>query len=71
MIMPGTEFGRHLVEGLCTISAAYRAPTSSALHEVASKSEDVVAAVFELGAAHPDAHEGVFKIASDGIMRVQ
>jgi hypothetical protein len=33
--------------------------------------EDVVAAVFEL-AAHPDAREGsVFKIASDGIARVQ
>ena len=70
MIMPGTEFGRHAVEGYARYLGMPVADFISSMRSPQSP-EDVVAAVFEL-AAHPDAHEGsVFKIASDGIARVQ
>ncbi len=70
MIMPGTEFGRHAVEGYAKYLGMPIADFISSMRSPQSP-EDVVAAVFEI-AAHPDAHEGsVFKIASDGIARVQ
>jgi NAD(P)-dependent dehydrogenase (short-subunit alcohol dehydrogenase family) len=70
MIMPGTEFGRHAVEGYAKYLGMSAADFISGLKSPQSP-EDVVAAVFEL-AAHPDIREGsVFKIASDGIARIQ
>jgi NAD(P)-dependent dehydrogenase (short-subunit alcohol dehydrogenase family) len=70
MIMPGTEFGRHAVEGYARYLGMPIADFISSMRSPQSP-EDVVAAAFEL-ALHPDAHEGsVFKVASDGIARIQ
>jgi NAD(P)-dependent dehydrogenase (short-subunit alcohol dehydrogenase family) len=69
MIMPGTEFGRHAVEGYAEYLGISVADFVNSMKSPQTP-EDVVAAVFEL-AAHPDAWEGsVFKVSSDGIERV-
>jgi hypothetical protein len=70
MIMPGTEFGRHAVEGYAKYLGMSAAEFVGSMKSPQTP-EDVVAAVFEL-AARPDAWEGsVFKVSSDGIARVQ
>jgi NAD(P)-dependent dehydrogenase (short-subunit alcohol dehydrogenase family) len=70
MIMPDTDFGRHAVEAYARYLGMPIADFISSIRSPQSP-EEVVAAVFEL-AAHPDTHEGsVFKIASDGITRIQ
>jgi NAD(P)-dependent dehydrogenase (short-subunit alcohol dehydrogenase family) len=69
MIMPGTEFGGHAVEGYAEYLGISVADFVNSMKSPQTP-EDVVAAVFEL-AAHPDAWEGsVFKVSSDGIERV-
>jgi NAD(P)-dependent dehydrogenase (short-subunit alcohol dehydrogenase family) len=69
MIMPGTDFGRHAVEGYAQYLGMSVADFINSMTSPQTP-EDVVAAVFEL-AARPNAWEGtVFKIDSDGIARV-
>jgi NAD(P)-dependent dehydrogenase (short-subunit alcohol dehydrogenase family) len=70
MIMPGTEFGRHAVEGYAGYLGIPVADFISSLKSPQTP-EDVVAAIFEF-AVDPDAREGsVFKVSSEGIASVQ
>jgi NAD(P)-dependent dehydrogenase (short-subunit alcohol dehydrogenase family) len=69
-IMPGTDFGRQAAEGYAEYLGMSVADFITSMKSPQTP-EDVVAAIFEL-AAHPDAWEGcVFKIAGNGIARVQ
>jgi len=70
MIMPGTEFGRHAIEGY----AQYLGMSSSDFVESLKSPqspEDVVEAVLELATEHDRWEGSVFKISSEGIASVQ